>query len=86
MSSALYEPYQLDSIDEWTLSEAITANRLSGGLQAVLGTVLEMKNGDFKWSNQVLEPTLQHLDMTVRKGELVGILGPVGSGKVCLAV
>lgn len=45
--------------------------------------VIEIKKGDFKWSKTALEPTLQHVDLTVRKGELVGVLGRVGCGKVC---
>ncbi|EUC56109.1 exo-beta-1,3-glucanase [Rhizoctonia solani AG-3 Rhs1AP] len=36
ISPALYEPYQPDAVDEWTLSEAIAANTTSGGLQKVL--------------------------------------------------
>ncbi|KAB5588979.1 glucan 1,3-beta-glucosidase D [Ceratobasidium theobromae] len=36
ISPALYEPYQPEAVDEWTLSEAIAANRSSGGLRAVL--------------------------------------------------
>lgn len=29
-----------------------------------------------------MESTLQGIDLTVRKGELVGVLGKVGAGKV----
>ncbi|KAJ1306352.1 hypothetical protein OPQ81_007358 [Rhizoctonia solani] len=36
ISPALYEPYLPRAIDEWTLSEAIAANKSSGGLQKVL--------------------------------------------------
>ncbi|KAG9086906.1 hypothetical protein FS749_003298, partial [Ceratobasidium sp. UAMH 11750] len=47
-------------------------------------TVLGIQNGDFKWSQTLLEPTLQHIDLTVRKGELIGVLGRVGAGKTSL--
>ncbi|KAG8760180.1 hypothetical protein FRC11_000794 [Ceratobasidium sp. 423] len=47
-------------------------------------TVLEIREGDFQWSRKALQPTLEHVDMTVRQGELVGILGSVGSGKSSL--
>ncbi|KAF8694426.1 Cellulase (glycosyl hydrolase family 5), partial [Rhizoctonia solani] len=36
IAPALYEPYQPQAVDEWTLSEAIAANASSGGLQKVL--------------------------------------------------
>ncbi|CAE6428317.1 unnamed protein product [Rhizoctonia solani] len=47
-------------------------------------TVLEIRRGEFKWSKQIVQPTLENVDITVHKGELVGILGPVGSGKTSL--
>ncbi|CAE6486674.1 unnamed protein product [Rhizoctonia solani] len=47
-------------------------------------TVLEICGGDFKWSKQTIRPTLENVDITVRKGELVGIIGSVGSGKTSL--
>lgn len=46
--------------------------------------VLSIKEGDFAWSKQSVEPTLEHIDFTVNKGELVGILGRVGAGKTSL--
>ncbi|KAG9104389.1 hypothetical protein FRC06_002943 [Ceratobasidium sp. 370] len=48
------------------------------------GIVLEIQNGDFKWSQSLLEPTLQHIDLTIHKGELIGVLGRVGCGKTSL--
>lgn len=45
---------------------------------------LEIKNADFTWSKTALEPTLQHFDLTLRKGDLVGVLGKVGCGKTSL--
>ena len=44
--------------------------------------VLVIKDGEFSWNKDALQPTLEGINMTVRKGELVGILGRVGSGKV----
>ncbi|KAG8894385.1 hypothetical protein FRC00_009035, partial [Tulasnella sp. 408] len=46
--------------------------------------VLQVSNGDFRWAAKSVDPTLQDIDLTVRKGELVGILGRVGSGKTSL--
>jgi ATP-binding cassette subfamily C (CFTR/MRP) protein 1 len=46
--------------------------------------ILSIKNGDFSWTKQSVEPTLEGIDLTVNKGELVGIFGRVGAGKVLL--
>jgi ABC-type glutathione transport system ATPase component len=46
--------------------------------------ILSIKDGDFSWAKQSVEPTLEGINLTVNKGELVGILGRVGAGKVLL--
>jgi len=44
--------------------------------------VLTIKDADFSWSSQAIEPTLEAINLSVKKGELVAILGRVGAGKV----
>ena len=44
--------------------------------------VLSIKNGEFSWSKKAPTATLEGIDLTVRKGELIGVLGRVGAGKV----
>ncbi|KAI3619753.1 metal resistance protein ycf1 [Moniliophthora roreri] len=46
--------------------------------------VLVIKNGEFTWLKKSANPTLEDINLTVRKGELVGVLGRVGSGKTSL--
>ncbi|KAF9556671.1 metal resistance protein YCF1 [Agrocybe pediades] len=46
--------------------------------------VLSIKDGDFSWSKSSVGSTLEGINLTVRKGELVGLLGRVGSGKSSL--
>ena len=45
-------------------------------------TVVTIKNGTFTWSSKSVSPTLEDIELTVRKGELVGVMGKVGAGKV----
>jgi ABC-type polysaccharide/polyol phosphate transport system ATPase subunit len=48
---------------------------------------IHIVNGDFKWdpnSNQNNSPTLKDINIEVKKGELVMIVGAVGSGKSSL--
>ncbi|KAG8992893.1 hypothetical protein FRB94_011203 [Tulasnella sp. JGI-2019a] len=47
-------------------------------------TVLSIRQGSFKWLGKTAEPTLEDINMTVRKGELVGVMGRVGAGKSSL--
>jgi ATP-binding cassette subfamily C (CFTR/MRP) protein 1 len=44
--------------------------------------VLSIRDGEFRWTQNGIQPALEGINLTVRKGELVGILGRVGSGKV----
>jgi ABC-type uncharacterized transport system ATPase subunit len=43
--------------------------------------VLSIANAEFYWSKDGKEPTLQDINLTVRKGELIAVLGQVGAGK-----
>lgn len=44
--------------------------------------VLSITNGEFFWSKDNKEPTLEDINLTARKGELTAVLGQVGAGKV----
>ena len=44
--------------------------------------VLSITNGEFAWSQTATSPTLEDVNLTVKKGELVGVMGRVGAGKV----
>lgn len=44
--------------------------------------VLSIVKGEFLWSKDGKEPTLQDINLTAKKGELIAVLGQVGAGKV----
>lgn len=44
--------------------------------------VLSIKNADFSWLKDGVEATLEGIDLSVKKGELLGVFGRVGAGKV----
>ena len=44
--------------------------------------VLVMGEANFAWSHNASSPTLEGITLTVRMGELVGVFGRVGAGKV----
>ncbi|KAI6044047.1 P-loop containing nucleoside triphosphate hydrolase protein [Pisolithus marmoratus] len=46
--------------------------------------VLSIKNGEFAWTKNNVQPVLEDINLTVRKGKLVGVLGRVGAGKSSL--
>ncbi|CAE6434162.1 unnamed protein product [Rhizoctonia solani] len=73
-------------IRKFLLSEELQADARIVDLREVAegDTVLEVKGADFKWSKTAEVPILEQIDLTVRKGELIGVLGRVGSGKTSL--
>ncbi|TDH66630.1 hypothetical protein CCR75_007535 [Bremia lactucae] len=45
---------------------------------------ISLKNADFTWEPDALTPTLRDINVTLRKGTLTVVVGPVGSGKSSL--
>ncbi|KAG8182128.1 hypothetical protein JTE90_002622 [Oedothorax gibbosus] len=48
------------------------------------GEVLTMKEASFSWSTDNGECTLKNINLSVPKGKLIAVIGPVGSGKSSL--
>ncbi|KAG5338421.1 hypothetical protein C0989_007305, partial [Termitomyces sp. Mn162] len=46
--------------------------------------VLSIRDADFSWEKKAVEPTLEGVNLSVKKSELVGVLGRVGAGKTSL--
>ncbi|CBQ72946.1 probable YCF1-Vacuolar ABC transporter responsible for vacuolar sequestration of glutathione-S-conjugates [Sporisorium reilianum SRZ2] len=46
--------------------------------------VVVIRDGEFKWSRSQPVPTLQDINLSVKKGELLAVLGKVGDGKSSL--
>ena len=44
-------------------------------------TAIEMKNADFSWVGKTANPTLGDINLNIKKGELVAVVGKIGSGK-----
>ncbi|KIR43264.1 metal resistance protein ycf1 [Cryptococcus deuterogattii 99/473] len=47
-------------------------------------TVVSIKNGEFRWLEDSIEPILQDINLDVKKGELIALIGRVGDGKSSL--
>ncbi|EPQ56430.1 multidrug resistance-associated ABC transporter [Gloeophyllum trabeum ATCC 11539] len=71
------------------LSDFLRAGELQRDAVTVVASeageeVLRIANGEFAWSREAPNPVLEGIDLTVRKGELVGVLGRLGAGKSSL--
>lgn len=44
--------------------------------------MVTIQNGEFRWLSTAPEPTLRDINLSIKKGELMTILGRVGDGKV----
>jgi ABC-type bacteriocin/lantibiotic exporter with double-glycine peptidase domain len=72
------------------LSDFLSAEELQPDARKVIerpfldpgAEVLSIKGGDFAWSKDAIQPVLEDINFSVKKGELVGVLGQVGCGKV----
>ena len=66
--------------------QADAVKRIDKPSLSIRDEVLSIRDGDFSWNKNAIQPTLEGIDLTVRKGELVGILGRVGDGKVSVSL
>jgi ATP-binding cassette subfamily C (CFTR/MRP) protein 1 len=46
--------------------------------------IMEIKDGEFRWNTESAQPTIEGIDVRLGSGELVAVLGRVGSGKTSL--
>lgn len=58
----------------------VAMDQLTGAYMLV--QVLSISGAEFSWSKDAQVSTLQDINLVVRKGDLVGVLGRVGAGKV----
>lgn len=47
---------------------------------------ITITNATAKWRASQTNNTLNHINLTVKPGRLVAVIGPVGAGKVCLII
>ncbi|KAG6889968.1 hypothetical protein C0992_003448 [Termitomyces sp. T32_za158] len=74
------------------LSDFLNAEELQGDARKFIDTpnlnrgdeVLSIQDADFSWEKKAAEPTLEGINLIVKKGELVGVFGRVGAGKTSL--
>lgn len=62
-----------------SVDEGVIGRKLEEGDE-----VLRIENGEFKWSREAEVPILEDVNLAVKKGELVGMMGRVGAGKTSL--
>ena len=60
----------------------ILVSRSKSAASSHLPQVLSIKNANFSWSKANAEATLEGITLSVKKGELLGLFGRVGAGKV----
>jgi ABC-type multidrug transport system fused ATPase/permease subunit len=58
---------------------------ITNGDEAQIGDeVVSIKGGEFRWVHDSVTPTLEGIDLSVKKGDLAAIIGRVGDGKSSL--
>ncbi|ORX44613.1 multi drug resistance-associated protein MRP [Hesseltinella vesiculosa] len=46
--------------------------------------LIDVQRGTFRWNSTMIQPTLSDIDLQVKKGDLVAVVGRVGAGKSSL--
>lgn len=74
----------MDFLDAAELqSDAVEIDSNPGELKSG-DTLVSVKDGSFRWAEHSAEPILQDINLTLKKGELVAVVGVVGSAKSSL--
>lgn len=69
----------MQRINKFLNSEEFAPNNVINNLSE---NALEIKSGIFSWGEN--EPTLRNINLTVKRGTLTAVVGPVGCGKTSL--
>jgi ABC-type multidrug transport system fused ATPase/permease subunit len=70
----------LSRLNEFLLAKELVELRLE---PSDVNTAIEMKSFNFSWKKEN-EFAVENVSLRVKKGELVAVVGPVGSGKVII--
>ena len=83
-------------VSETRLVSFLDAEELQSDARTVISTLADgqeprtgdelitVTNGSFKWDPRTANSTLSNINVSVKKGELVAVLGRVGDGKVSI--
>ena len=81
--AAFFDAEELDPDARQVVPIADGAERPAGEVAAP-EHIVELRNASFAWSQEQTTPVLSDISLTLRPGELVGVLGRVGDGKSSL--
>ncbi|KAG6329620.1 hypothetical protein ID866_9469 [Astraeus odoratus] len=86
MSSAIEAMTSARRLSHFFRAEELqdTVTRVDRSSLSTNDEVLSIKGGEFTWSKDKIGFVLEDINLSVRKGELVGVLGHIGSGKSSL--
>ncbi|KAL4216728.1 hypothetical protein ACF0H5_024451 [Mactra antiquata] len=71
-------------IKEFLCQEDIATDSVTRSNKTDIPNAVSIKDGYFSWSLSVPVPTLSNINLHIKQGELVAVVGPVGSGKSSL--
>ena len=69
----------LDEISE----NAQSSKNMSNGIEK-REVAVSLQNATAKWNDEITDPTLNNVNVTMKSGQLLAVIGPVGSGKVLI--
>ena len=74
----------LKRIDDYLNCDDLEEDKGHSGPLSVSKNSIEMKEAAFSWLGGSQTPTLEKLDLNIKQGELVAVVGKIGSGKSSL--
>ncbi|XP_024014830.1 ABC transporter C family member 8 isoform X2 [Eutrema salsugineum] len=84
ISSVIQVNVSFDRINNFLLDDELKIDEIERSGLEKSGTAVDIQAGNFSWDPETKTPTLQNINLEIKRGQKVAVCGPVGAGKSSL--